>query len=130
MASERQPEKRPEAETLAMLQNAFKLADRAEEKRLVVQRASTVRMMESVTWLAGFLDDPALAQAVCGSIVGLARHRFLRHPNMRRFGPILKKVGHVPRPVSRNELNPEESTVAKLPTTHSLLRGSFTAGPT
>jgi HEAT repeat protein len=86
---------RPEAETLAMLQNAFQLADGAAEKCLAIERASTVRTMEAVTWIAGFLDDPELAQAACGSIVELAHQRFLRHPNMERFGPILERVGRV-----------------------------------
>jgi hypothetical protein len=84
---------RPEAETLAMLQNAFKLADGADEKRLVIERAATVRTMEAVAWIATFLDNPELAQAACGSIVELAHQRFLRHPNMDSFGPILEKVG-------------------------------------
>ena len=86
---------RPEAETLAMLQNAFKLADGADEKRLAIERASTIRTMETVAWVAGFLDDPELAQAACRTIVELAHHRFLRHPNMARFGPILEKVGRI-----------------------------------
>ena len=40
---------------------------------------------------------PEKASAQCGTpanlIVELAHHRFLRHPNMDRFGPILEKVG-------------------------------------
>ncbi|NLX97865.1 MAG: hypothetical protein GXY83_17005 [Rhodopirellula sp.] len=89
------PSQRPESETLAMLQNAMKLAEGADEKRLAIQRASTVRTMEAVAWLAQYLDDPELSQAACLSIVELAHHRFLRHPNMDRFGPILDKVGRV-----------------------------------
>ena len=86
---------REDAETLAMLQEAFKLADGADERRLAIERASTVRTMETVTWIADFLEDPELSQAACGSLVELAHHRFLRHPNMERFGPILDKVGKV-----------------------------------
>ena len=86
---------RPEAETLAMLKNAFKLAAGVDEKRLAIQRASTVRTMETVAWLAQFLDDAELAQAACASLVELAHHRFLRHPNMKTFGPILEKVAEI-----------------------------------
>jgi HEAT repeat protein len=86
---------RPEAETLAMLQNAMKLAASADEKRLAVQRASTVRTMEAVAWIAEFLEDRELSQVACESIVELAHHRFLRHPNMERFGPILEQVGRI-----------------------------------
>jgi HEAT repeat protein len=86
---------RPEAQTLAMLQNAMQLAENAENRQLVIQRTSTVRTMAAVDWIAGYLDDPALGQAACQAIVELAHHRFLRHPNMNRFGPILDKVGKV-----------------------------------
>lgn len=86
---------RPEAQTLAMLQNAMKLAGTADDQRLAVQRASTIRTMETVTWIAEYLDDPQLGQTACESIVELAHHRFLRHPNMKHFGPILEKVGRI-----------------------------------
>ncbi len=86
---------RPEAQTLAMLQKSVKLAETPDEKRLALERASTVRTMEAVTWLAQYLDDPELSQAACKAIVELAHHRFLRHPNMDRFGPILEKIGRL-----------------------------------
>ncbi len=88
---------RPEAETLGMLQQAMKQAQNAEDKQLVLVRASTVRTLETVTWVAGYLDHPELAQAACESIVELAHHRFLRHPNMDRFGPLLDKVSKLSR---------------------------------
>jgi len=86
---------RPEAKSLAMLQQAMKLAANAEDKQLILSRASTVRTLEAVDWIAGYLDDPAVAQAACLAIVELAHHRFLRHPNMDRFGPLLDKVGKI-----------------------------------
>ncbi len=88
---------RSEAETLGMLQQAMEQAQCAEDKQLVVVRASTVRTLETVDWVAGYLDDPELAQAACESIVELAHHRFLRHPNMDRFGPLLEKVSKLSR---------------------------------
>jgi HEAT repeat protein len=89
------PEARPEAETLAMLQRAMGLAKRDEDRRLILERAATVRTMEAVAWIAEHLDDPAVAQAACKSIVELAHHRFLRHPNLKQFDPILKRVAEV-----------------------------------
>jgi hypothetical protein len=88
---------RPEAETLGMLQQAMKQAENEEDKQLVLVRASTVRTIETVTWIAGYLDHPELAQAACESIVELAHHRFLRQPNMDRFGPLLEKVSRISR---------------------------------
>jgi hypothetical protein len=89
------PSDRPEAKTLALLQHAMTLAERLDEKRLTISRASTVRLMETVTWIAPYLDDPELCQSACESLVELARHRFLRQPNMDRFRPILEKVARM-----------------------------------
>ena len=83
---------RPQSDTLAMLQNAFNLATTAEDKRLVIERTSTVRTMDAVEWVASMLDEPGLAQSACKTIVELAHHRFLRLPNMDQFGPILEQV--------------------------------------
>ncbi len=78
-----------------MLQHAMELADGVDEKRLAIERASTIRTMETVNWIASYLDDPQLCQSACEAIVELAHHRFLRHPNMDRFGPILDQVGRL-----------------------------------
>ena len=86
---------RPEATTLAMLKNAMTLAERVDEKRLALRRAPTIRTLETVRWIVPYLDDPELAQTACRAIVELAHHRFLRHPNMDLFDPILKKVERI-----------------------------------
>ncbi|NUQ63828.1 MAG: hypothetical protein HUU20_15230 [Pirellulales bacterium] len=88
---------RPESQTLTMLQDAMGLARNPEDTQLILERASTVRTMESVLWIASYLDNPAASQAACLAIVELAHHRFLRHPNMDQFGPILDKVGKIAR---------------------------------
>ncbi len=86
------PSDRPEAKTLEMLQNAMKLADSNDNKNLALSRAASVRTLETVDWVASYLDDPDLAQAACRVIVELAHHRFLRQPNKAHFEPILRKV--------------------------------------
>lgn len=86
---------RPEAATLAMLQNAIKLAETTGDRQLVLSRASTVRSMEAVSWIAEYLDDRHLGETACRAIVELAHHRFLRQPNMKRFAPILEKVSRI-----------------------------------
>lgn len=86
---------RPPAQTLAMLQKVMKLAGNVEDKQWVLSRASTVRTLEAVSWIAQYLDDPNLGQTACQAIVELAHHRFLRHPNMDRFGPLLEKVSQI-----------------------------------
>lgn len=86
---------RPEAETLAMLKRAMDLAKQPKDRQWVLSRASTVRTLDAVAWIAGHLDDPILNQTACQAIVELAHHRFLRHPNMDRFGPLLDKVSQI-----------------------------------
>lgn len=86
------PNNRPAAETLTMLKNAMKLADANENKQWALTRAASVRTLETVDWVAGYLDDPELAQTACKTIVELAHHRFLRQPNKAHFEPILRKV--------------------------------------
>lgn len=86
------PNDRPAAETLGMLKNAMQLADSSDNKSLALSRAATVRTLETVDWIAGYLDDPELAETACRAIVELAHHRFLRQPNKAHFEPILRKV--------------------------------------
>ncbi len=89
------PSERPEAETLAMLRDAMQMARHPDDRQLILQRAGAVRTMESVEWLAGFLDDEEVNQAACQALVELAHHRFLRQPNRERFAPILEKVAQI-----------------------------------
>lgn len=86
------PNNRPAGETLAMLKNAMKFADANANREWILTRAASVRSLETVDWVAGYLDDPDLAQTACKTIVELAHHRFLRQPNKAHFEPILRKV--------------------------------------
>jgi HEAT repeat protein len=86
---------RPDDQTLAMLQNAMKLCRQAEDEQLILERASAIRTLDSVLWIATYLDDPQRNQAACRALVELAHHRFLRQPNLDRFGPILDKVSAI-----------------------------------
>ena len=91
---------RPAAKTLEMLQWAFGVAERPEEKILVTHRVSTVRRMETLRWLVKLLDTEAVAQEACRSIVDLAHHRDLRNPNRDEFVKALKRVIEVSKDAS------------------------------
>ncbi len=86
---------RSDAETLALLQEAMRLAENDDDRQLVLERAGNVRTMDAVNWIAPHLDNPTLAQATCRALVELAHHRFLRHPNMDQFRPILKRIAKI-----------------------------------
>lgn len=83
---------RSDEETLQMLQWAFGVAERPEEKNLVADRVSAVRAMDTLRWLVKLLDDEDVAQEACHSIVDLAHHRDLRNPNRGEFVKALRRV--------------------------------------
>jgi HEAT repeat protein len=91
------PSSRPPAKSLEMFKKAMELADRDENKRLIVSRVSTVRLVETLRWVLPYLDDEALAQQACRTVVELAHHRGLREPNQGEFDPALKKVIRISR---------------------------------
>jgi HEAT repeat protein len=98
------PADRPASAVLADLQAAMRLAEQGnpDDRAYVLERtAAAVRTMDSVKWIAGYLDaaDPAAAepQAACRALVALAHHRGLRQPNVERFDVILERVAAVTR---------------------------------
>lgn len=86
------PDGRTDAEKLELLKKAWPLCRRDEERKLVLQRASAIRIIETLRFLVDFLDQPKLAQQACQSIVELAHHRGLREPNKDEFHQALEKV--------------------------------------
>ncbi len=86
------PSKKPDAEKLAMLEQAMQLAGREEDRGLILQRAAAVRTLQTLRFVAPYLDQPGLAQSACKSVVELAHHKELLNPNKAEFAPALKKV--------------------------------------
>ena len=85
------PSDRPPAKSLEMFKKAMELAERDEDKGLILGRVSTVRLVDTLRWVVPYLDDEALAQQACRTVVELAHHRDLREPNKREFNPALEK---------------------------------------
>lgn len=63
---------RPAGDSLELFKKAMLLADRNEEKRLLLQRIDTVRSLGMFKFVEPFLDDPALHQDAARAIVGIA----------------------------------------------------------
>lgn len=82
----------PPEQTLGRLQQAMSLARRDEDRGLVLERAAAVRTVESLRFVAAYLDDPALSSAACKAVVELAHHKGLREPNKADFHPALEKT--------------------------------------
>jgi len=86
------PDKRPVAVRLAMLKRAMELASSDEQKALVLKRASAILSLETLHFVAPYLDHPEFAQLACKTVVELAHHKELRQPNKTEFNKALDKV--------------------------------------
>jgi hypothetical protein len=86
------PDGRTDIEKLDLLKQAWPLCKRNDERLLILQRASAVRLPETLRFLVGYLDKPDYAQQACKSIVELAHHRSLREPNEDEFHQALERV--------------------------------------
>jgi len=86
------PDKRTAQERLDLTKTAMGLCTKDSQRNTVLKRASAIRTVESLRYLVGFMDQPALAQQACESIVELAHHRDLREPNKAEFHRALDEV--------------------------------------
>lgn len=82
----------PNLETLEKLKEAMELAERDDERRLIADRASAIRQVETVRWLLPMLDNPTLAREAGRSVTELGRHRGLVQPHAEEFKKALTKV--------------------------------------
>lgn len=83
---------RSDAERLNFLKTCRNLSSNDDERNYVLKRAAAVRTIESLRFLLPYLDQPALAQEACASIVELAHHRELRLPHEAEFNQALDRV--------------------------------------
>ena len=86
------PDKRPDALRLAMLKRAMELASSDEQKALVLKRASAILSLETLRFVAPYMDQPEFTQLACKTVVELAHHKELRQPNKAEFNKALDKV--------------------------------------
>ena len=86
------PDKRPPAGKLKMLQEAMKLVATDAERKTILKRAAAIRSMDTLHYVVTFMDDPALGQQACATVVELAHHRELRLPHEAEFNKLLDQV--------------------------------------
>jgi len=83
---------RSDTERLELLKRAMKMCTRDDERKLVLDRARTIRTLESLHFILPYLDQPPYAEQACLSVVELAHYRDLREPNKEEFDRALDKV--------------------------------------
>ena len=74
------PSDRPARQTFEMLAGAMQLAERTEDKRLIVSRLEAVRVPEALELLVSYLDDPELRAAATAAVFTLAKGLSQSHP--------------------------------------------------
>ncbi len=82
----------PPARRLEMLRQAMALAERGEDRRAVLEKAALVHTVGSLRFALPYLDQPALSEQACRTVVLLAHQRSLRLPNQPEFDRALQKV--------------------------------------
>jgi len=83
---------RSDQRRLDLVKTTFAMCQDDAEQKLVLQRAKSIRTIETLHYVAKFLDDARFAQVACETIVELAHHRALREPNKAEFDALLDRV--------------------------------------
>jgi len=102
-------DERTDEARLELLKKAMRLATRDEDRKLAIDRARAVRTLASLNFVMERLDESALTEAVCWTIVELAHHRELRNSDEARFHEALDKV----LAVSKDPITRERATKYK-----------------
>jgi HEAT repeat protein len=77
---------------LALLKKTMGLCQKNEDRARVLERANAIRTIETFRFVLPYLDDPALAEPACKSVVELAHHQKLRDSSKDEFAKALDKV--------------------------------------
>ncbi|MCL2004623.1 MAG: HEAT repeat domain-containing protein [Planctomycetaceae bacterium] len=81
-----------EQQKLNRLIEAFELASRVEEKRLAIERAGSIRIVESLRFALRHIDDAELRDWSCRAILDLAHQTGLRRSAREEFHAALDRV--------------------------------------
>ena len=84
------PSDRPAQQTFEMLRDAMKLATRAEDKELFVERLAAVRVPDALALVLTFVDDAELKAAAVAAVFTLAKGLSQSHPD--QASEALKKI--------------------------------------
>jgi hypothetical protein len=77
---------------LELVQKTMALCQADKDRARLIERANAIRTIETFRFVAGFLENPALAEPACTSVVELAHHRQLRDAHKDEFMKMLDVV--------------------------------------
>jgi hypothetical protein len=79
-------------ERLALLAQAIRLAQRDQERSLILQRASSIRNVQTLHLVVPYLENPALCPIAARTIVELAHAGGMKGRDKAEYQAALKKV--------------------------------------
>jgi hypothetical protein len=85
-------DERSEHRRLDTLRTVFVMCASDGERRLVLDRAAAIRSIDTLRFIVPFLDQPALAEQACQTVVELAHHSALRESHREEFHRVLDQV--------------------------------------
>jgi HEAT repeat protein len=86
------PDGRTDAERLSTLKKAMELCSSEAERSTVIKRARAIRSLDTLRFVAPYMEQPQFAEIACETVVELAHHKELRQPNKAEFDKALDKV--------------------------------------
>jgi hypothetical protein len=86
------PDQRSDGLRLETLQTALDLCQQDADRRAALERAKAIRTVQTLRFVAEYLDDPTFAQQACLTIVELAHHSGLREGRREEFHRALDRV--------------------------------------
>jgi HEAT repeat protein len=96
-------DKRTDSDRLMLLKDVMQLCTKVDDQNKVLTRASAIYTVDSLRFVAPYLDQPQHAQQACEAVVELAHHRDIRDANRADFMPALDKVIAISKdPVARD----------------------------
>ena len=81
-----------DSQRLSLLQQTLNLCERDADRARVIERANAIRTFEAFQFVVAVLDEAALSEAACHSVIELAHHRKLRDAHKAEFVAALDKV--------------------------------------
>ncbi len=111
------PGERPAETTFALLRGALDLAQRTEDKELILARLGAVRLPEALALLMSFVDQPELRGAAVPAVFSSAKGLSQSHPEQARAAlekiqpltsdpEILQQIPRVIRDIDARRRNP------------------------
>lgn len=83
---------RSDERRLDLLRTLIPMCSGDAEQNQVLERAKAVRTIQTLRFIASYLDEPRFAQQACVTVVELAHHSGLREPHKEEFHAVLDKV--------------------------------------